>query len=367
MGGALTALVLLAQAGLAQSSLNIGYTPGYPGNIVTVPLTARRMTNFTAVQFDVKYDPAKASVSGPVGTTAFSNHIVISRPVAPGVRRVIAYSLGNKSLTYTNSRVLANLNVVVPTTERTSSGSISFSNAMAVKPDASLLSPVAFNAGAVFVQPVNLLPDGSAQFFLAATPDQRYLIQATTNFVNWVNLSTNTATGNFMDLVDADAAMYPYRFYRAVPFVEPQWKLNFLGRTAGGVVSLEVSGEAGQRFIVQISNDLKNWSNLATYTLTLNPLTITDPTAAGVPIRFYRLLPISSAGGALSSVQMSSGGQLTFSYPTTAGRTYVLQNSTNLTTWGEILTNVAAGSSLSYTNLISPLVPKQFFRVMELP
>jgi hypothetical protein len=64
--------------------------------------------------------------------------------------------------------------------------------------------------------PPHQLPDGQAQFFLRSEPDTRYLIQATTDFVHWVKLTNTTATGNFMDLVDADAERYPHRFYRWV-------------------------------------------------------------------------------------------------------------------------------------------------------
>ncbi|HUR46470.1 MAG TPA: hypothetical protein VMZ27_11390, partial [Candidatus Saccharimonadales bacterium] len=61
---------------------------------------------------------------------------------------------------------------------------------------------------------VNFLPDGHVQFFLPVTPDQRYIIQGTTDLIHWSNLSTNVATGSFLDLIDLDAASHPYRFYR---------------------------------------------------------------------------------------------------------------------------------------------------------
>jgi len=43
----------------------------------------------------------------------------------------------------------------------------------------------------------------------------------------------------------------------------------------------------------------------------------------------------------------------------------VLQASTNLTSWVAITTNVAATSSLTFTNATA--LPRRFFRLIELP
>ena len=102
----------------------------------------------------------------------------------------------------------------VSPTEYLNSGPITPLGAIFAKTDATAITPLSLASGTIFVRPVNQLPDGRIQFFLPSTPDRRYYIQASADLQTWVNISTNTATGSFLDLVDVDAASYPYRFYR---------------------------------------------------------------------------------------------------------------------------------------------------------
>lgn len=53
---------------------------------------------------------------------------------------------------------------------------------------------------------------GQFSFTVSGTAGAQYVIQATTNLVNWTTLQTNTAPFTF---VDTDAGNYKQRFYRA--------------------------------------------------------------------------------------------------------------------------------------------------------
>ena len=198
----------------AQASLNVGVAPGFPGATVSVPVTLRQPSGrVVAAQFDLAFDASKVSALAALRGEGLTNHVIRSRQIAPGVERVLIYSVANAPVTPTNV-TMANVPFAVSPTEYVGSGPLLPGNVLLAQADASPLEPVNLGSGTIFVRAVNLLPGGEAQFFLPATPNQRYAIQATTNFVNWLNISTNTATSSFLDLLDVDAARYPYRFYR---------------------------------------------------------------------------------------------------------------------------------------------------------
>ena len=52
------------------------------------------------------------------------------------------------------------------------------------------------------------------QLGILGAPGSNYVLQATTNFVNWTPLVTNRATTNLLEFIDSDASNFPYRFYR---------------------------------------------------------------------------------------------------------------------------------------------------------
>jgi hypothetical protein len=271
-----------------QPALSVANAPGFPGSTVSLPVSLRRATNVTALQFDVAYNPAKVTAGALVPGALFSNHVVRTREVAPGVHRVLAFSRVNAAVTVTNSAAAATLPFTVSPREYVSSGPIMPSNVVLARPDATAVVPVTLNSGTIFVRPVNLLPSGEAQFFLPSEPDTRYLIQATTDFVTWVNLTNTTATANFMDLVDADAGRYPYRFYRWVLY-DAAGEIGAVTQLPGGGLSFQFRGLAGRTYVVQASSDLQRWTDVRTNVATIGTLNFTNLIDAAFPHRFFRL------------------------------------------------------------------------------
>lgn len=66
----------------------------------------------------------------------------------------------------------------------------------------------------MFFTSANYLPNGTFQLGFSGVTGNNYVLQATTNFVNWTPLTTNFATTNLFQLIDPGASNYPYRFYR---------------------------------------------------------------------------------------------------------------------------------------------------------
>ena len=54
------------------------------------------------------------------------------------------------------------------------------------------------------------------QIIVTAEPNFSYVLQASSNLVSWVPISTNTALGGSFKYVDPNTHNFKYRFYRAV-------------------------------------------------------------------------------------------------------------------------------------------------------
>ncbi|MDZ4861685.1 MAG: cohesin domain-containing protein [Candidatus Hydrogenedentes bacterium] len=349
-------------------TLSIATVIGYPGQSVTVPVRGVRLTNFAAMQFDVRYDSTHVTPGAVTKVSPLSDQIIRSREIAPGVRRVVLYSLVNRSLTFTNTGSLANLGFNVPATERNGSGPITFSNAAIARPNATALAPLALVPGTIFVEAVNILSDGKAQFFLSSQPDVKYLIQATTNLINWVNIGTNVAIGNYMDLVDEDAALYPYRFYRAVLFPTNDARLGGLSRLSTGIVSFDVRGTPGRTYVIQASTNLVNWVDISTNYSAGDVIAFTDVDSSKFPQRFYRaVLYDGASGGRIGALTRSPDGKATFEFGGITGRSYTIQASTNLVQWVNLGNGTVTNGLVNFNDTNASNFPFRFYRLQMSP
>jgi hypothetical protein len=59
--------------------------------------------------------------------------------------------------------------------------------------------------------------DGAIRFRINGSMSQAFITQASTDFLSWTAISTNTFAGTSVDILDDKADRYDRRFYRAVP------------------------------------------------------------------------------------------------------------------------------------------------------
>lgn len=269
-----------------QTSLSLGSTPGYPGTSASVPVRVYQATNITAAQFDFTFDTARATTSGPIPNPQNPGHTVRSREIAPGVHRTVVYSKRNRLLR-TNG-IAAIIPFYIPFDERIGSGPIVPSKAILASRDGAILAPGVLNSGSVFVQFVNRLPNGTIQFFLPSDPDNHYLIQATTNFIQWVDLTTTLSTGDFMDIIDTDAVSYPFRFYRSDK-LDDSIRIRALDVSSEHLVVVELAGLKNTSYLLQASDDLRTWLDITTLTNNGGIAAVTNRISQTSGTRFFRL------------------------------------------------------------------------------
>jgi hypothetical protein len=152
------------------------------------------------------------------------------------------------------------------------------------------VTPLTLQPGQIFTRPVNRHEDGVVDVFLPSRPEEKYLIQATTNFVVWDNIATNFAIANFMQLVDLDGPYYPHRFYRSAVFDSVVGGLvEAVQRDSDGSVTFQITGLQGRSYTVQASLDLVNWTALGTPIVGGTRVSFKDPNISTNSHRFYRL------------------------------------------------------------------------------
>jgi Cohesin domain len=282
---------LVFQCGLSllgQTSLSIGNTPGFPGVNVSVPAIVGKATNVVAAQFDVSFDTSKVTAGAASQGGGAPNHFVRSREIAPGVRRVVVYSLSATSGTVSNQGAVAMLPFAVSPTERVSSGPLTPANVLLARRDSRPVQPLALAAGEIFMQSVRREADGLVQFFLPSTPEERYTIQATTDFEQWINLTNVVALGDYLDLVDVDAPNYSHRFYRWA-LTDALGSFSSMNQLSEGGIELNITGLKDRAYVIMASTNLVDWEAIGSVEATGGTATFVDSRTDGYSQCFYRL------------------------------------------------------------------------------
>jgi len=136
---------------------------------------------------------------------------------------------------------------------------------------------------AVQVRPITVLPNGSVQVSIAGLAGQTYLIEVSTDLINWFNLTEVTLTNGMGQFVDTSTN----NFYKAVVLSQALPQLGVPQFSIGGAAQVSVSGLTGQTYIIESSTNLANWMPVYTNS---GSFTFTEPAAVNIPCRFYHAL-----------------------------------------------------------------------------
>lgn len=207
---------------------------------------------------------------------------------------------------------------------------------------------------------LTLLPAVNDHFAMnvSGRPSYHYIVQASTNLVNWVSIGTNTSP---FDFVDTDSSIYTSRFYRAYlpapgsilatptnipPSIASMLATNVatLGQnlnfsvTAAGTGPLAYQWMFNGTNIIAATNAILSLNNVTTVQSGNYSVVVTNNfgsiTSATVN------LVISLAVAVITPVS-SINGQFGLSIVGQPGYQYVVQASTNLVNWVSIATNIS--------------------------
>jgi hypothetical protein len=293
----LTGVVVCVMDLSAVPRLTLGTARGFPGNTVEVPVSLRYGTNdlqdVVALQADVVFDASGLSEAAPAGGTILGRHVLVSSRPTAGVRRLLVYSLENAALT---NGVVATIPFTVGPKEYRNFA-LTLANVILVRTDGSQVFGSNVD-GFIGVSQVFVAPDGHADGFLNVVSnevEQCYVIQATTDFVTWVNLQTNSVAGNLLEFNDSNASAYPHRFYRAILCASPAafaagGQIGTITQLTDGRVQFDFSGANGRSYVIQASTNLTFWENIRTNVGAGGPIVFTD-SVTNYPQWFYRVRP----------------------------------------------------------------------------
>ena len=206
----------VVQSASGRPKLSIATVRGFPGNTVEVPVLLNYGSNYfknvVAVQADVVFDQSGLASGSPSGGTALRNHSVATSLPGGGVRRVLVFSPNNSAL---SNGIVASLPFTLAAGQARNFN-LTLANVVLAYADGTQANADVISGG-IAVTPVYVQADGNADFYLTVLTDQPFSIQASTNLVEWVELTNIVAAGSLFIHLDAEAHRYPYRFYRAIP------------------------------------------------------------------------------------------------------------------------------------------------------
>jgi hypothetical protein len=180
---------------------------------IKMPTLARNLVDTNAVQVFTDWInslPGTPALAPPIITPNGGTFIpsVTVTLQAPDTNATLYYTLNGtlpttNSLLYSSPLLLTN-NVILT------------ANAFEAGFDTSVAASALFNAQPLYLASMGFSPNNGFQLELLGMTGSNYVLQATTNFIDWTPIVTNMGATNLLNLMDIDASNFQYRFYRVL-------------------------------------------------------------------------------------------------------------------------------------------------------
>jgi uncharacterized repeat protein (TIGR03806 family) len=183
-------------------------------NTVKMPPLARNLVDTNAMSVLTDWINSLPGIPALAPPTISPNGGVFQSSVSISLQS----TNGGDNLYYTLDGTLPNtssflyagpFNLTSNATVRANAFKTGFTNSVAATAQFTLRPPFQFTSGGFFTNNTFQMP-------VSGLAGKTYNLQATTNFINWVTLSTNIAPSNSFYLIDPGATNFMYRFYRAI-------------------------------------------------------------------------------------------------------------------------------------------------------
>jgi uncharacterized protein (TIGR03790 family) len=282
-----------------------------PGNQLTVNLKG----------YPIMYTvPTNATL----GTIATGLTASINDPATTNITKVIAFVHGDRIELRSMAADISTFPFYVADTTSTNSSGSSYS--------VSYL-PESFPPQ---ITPVGIQSSGAFQMELGVPTPLHYVIQASTNLVDWLPIFTNVMPG-LVDFQDSDATNYSARFYRVVgPVPDQPPRLSAPGLDGNGAFQFNMDSEPGQPCAIQVSTNLVDWVPVLTNQLG-GGMVFVDTTSTNAVSRLYRAWRVPPTPPAFTVLAASNGVNLV--RIDSAVLPFTVQVSTNQGLWTPIVTN----------------------------
>lgn len=191
---------------------------GHSGAFVRVPVEMQGLGDEHAISFSLVFDPAILSNPRATNVPAGATLVLNTNQLASGALGVSLMLPGVTTFATGHVSIVDFVFDAAPSRDavNTFAGFGVVPTARALTAANGALLPALFVAGTVELEPLRLasgvFTNGGFHLSFSAIAEQSYVIDASTNLVDWTPLATNTAVSGIIEFTDPNAQ--PQRFYR---------------------------------------------------------------------------------------------------------------------------------------------------------